>query len=140
LLVVGKGELYAELSARARPNVELRGRLDDVELRSLYQRCRALVFPGVEDFGIVPLEAMACGRPVIAYGAGGALETVVDGETGVLFDAQTADSLAQAVERLEEEYGAFNMRRIRTHAERFSEERFEREVRAYLLDRGVDLD
>ena len=82
-----------------------RGRVDDAGVAAAMSECRALIFPGEEDFGITPLEANASGRPVIAYGAGGALETVRDGVTGVLFGAQTADSLAEGVRRAEARHG-----------------------------------
>jgi glycosyltransferase involved in cell wall biosynthesis len=99
LVVVGRGPLRSRLERIAGPTTTFLGWLPDEEVRALLRRCRALVFPGEEDFGIVPVEAMACGRPVIAYGRGGALETVVDGETGLFFDEQTPDGLADAVER-----------------------------------------
>jgi glycosyltransferase involved in cell wall biosynthesis len=111
----------ARLEAHATSNVEFVGRVDDEELRRLYRRCRALVFPGEEDFGIVPLEAMACGRPVLAYRAGGAMETVIEGESGGFFDAQTAASLAGAVRRFEPE--RFDPAAVRSIALRFDRER-----------------
>ena len=83
--------------------VEFLGRVPDAEMGALYRESRALLFPAMEDFGIVPLEAMASGRAVIAYGRGGALDTVRDGETGVLFDAQTPEALTAAMERFEAE-------------------------------------
>ncbi len=89
LKIVGSGgRAESALRARAGRNVEFVGRVSDDTLRDLYARCRAFVFPGEEDFGIAPLEANASGRPVIAYAGGGALDTVVDGETGVLFSPQ----------------------------------------------------
>ncbi|NLB68825.1 MAG: glycosyltransferase family 4 protein [Lentisphaerae bacterium] len=97
LKVVGSGGCYNKLKAMAGPTVEITGRLHDDEILELYRNCRLLVFPGEEDYGIVPLEAQACGRPVVAYKRGGALETVVDGVTGVFFDEQTLESLEEAV-------------------------------------------
>lgn len=98
LIVAGDGPERDRLAAHMPDNVTFLGRVSDHELRELYRRCRALVFPGEEDFGIVPLEAMACGRPVIAYGAGGALETVVEGVTGTFFTPQTPEALMAAVD------------------------------------------
>lgn len=103
LRVVGQGPELERLRRSAPSCVEFLGRVPQAEMRALYQSSRALLFPGLEDFGIVPLEAMACGRPVIAYGRGGALDTVRDGETGLLFHEQTAESLAAAMERHERE-------------------------------------
>ena len=83
----------------AKPNVQFLGRVPDADLPDLMARCKAFVFPGREDFGITPVEAQASGRPVIAFGAGGALDTVIDGETGVLFEEQTVESMIAAVKR-----------------------------------------
>ncbi len=125
LLIVGDGPERARLERLAGPNVTFRGRVPEEEMADLYRGCRALLFPGVEDFGIVPLEAMACGRPVIAYGEGGALDTVLDGETGVLFRPQTAEGLAEAVLRFEARFEpSADPARIAAHAAGFSPERF----------------
>ena len=127
LVVVGDGVERSRLSAQAGPGVTFLGSVDDLTLRSLYQRCRALVFPGEEDFGIAPVEAQACGRPVVAFAAGGALETIVDGETGVLFDTQTVDGLVVALQR----FGrvSFDAARIRQHAVTFDEVEFQQRMR-----------
>jgi len=106
----------------ASPNVEFLGWQPDARLLELYRGSRLLVFPGEEDFGIVPLEAQACGRPVVAYNRGGVLETVAEGRTGVFFDAQTEESLLDGVRR-----GAsarWDAQVIRAHAEEFGEGRF----------------
>ena len=97
LKIIGSGPETASLQRRAGPTVQFLGRLPDAEVAAEMARCRALIFPGEEDFGITPLECMASGRPVVAYGAGGALETVVDGQTGLFFREQTVDSLAAAL-------------------------------------------
>ena len=128
LVVIGDGPARASLQAMAGPTVEFRGRVDDAGVATAMGECRGLIFPGEEDFGITPLEANACGRPVIAFGAGGALETVRTGETGVLFDQPSAASLADAVRRAE--HIAWNPAVIRAHAEAFSADRFEARFRA----------
>ena len=99
LLVVGDGPQEKRLKRLAAGNVEFIGGVTDDELRTLYRNCRALVFPGEEDFGLTPVECMACGRPVVAYGRGGTTETVVDGRTGVLFTDHTPSGLDQALDR-----------------------------------------
>jgi len=99
LVVIGGGEKLAELRRIAKPNVQVLGPQPFSVLRQHYSRCRALIFPGEEDFGIVPVEAMASGRPVIAFRRGGATETVVDGVSGVFFDEQNVDALIAAEER-----------------------------------------
>ena len=122
LKIVGSGSAYRELLALAGPNVELLGRQPDDVLLDLYRTCRLLIFPGEEDFGIVPLEAQACGKPVVAYGVGGALETVQAGVTGVFFNQQTEDALLDAVTRAAAH--TWDPAAIRTHAERFGIPRF----------------
>jgi glycosyltransferase involved in cell wall biosynthesis len=101
LKIVGDGRDRAALQARARPNVQFLGRVAEDELGELFRGCRAFLFPGEEDFGIAPVEAQAAGRPVVAFAGGGALDTVVDGVSGVLFSERSAESLAAAVRRLE---------------------------------------
>jgi glycosyltransferase involved in cell wall biosynthesis len=124
LIVVGEGPGKAELAARG---AETLGHVSDEELVELMRGARALLFPQHEDFGMTPVEMMACGRPVIAYGRGGAAETVIDGETGVLVDEQTPEAFAAAIERLESmDISAETCRR---HAESFSEARFRDELR-----------
>ena len=122
LKVAGVGTEMETLKKRAAPNVEFLGRVPDEGIRELYRRCRFLVFPGEEDFGIVPLEAQACGKPVLAFGRGGLLETVVEGKTGVFFEEQTPEALAHAAERAERL--TWDAAAIRAHAERFGETRF----------------
>ena len=126
LLVVGTGPEKARLKRMAKKNVEFLGAADDDKLPELYARCRALVFPQDEDFGIVPLEAMASGRPVIAYRGGGALETVLEGRTGVFFDEQTAESLADCVRNFDA--GKFDPKTCRAQAEKFDIKIFQRKI------------
>jgi len=135
LLIAGAGSLAAQLRARARPPVEFLGAVDDNRLRELYRNCRALVFPGLEDFGMVPVEAQACGRPVIAYGQGGAVETVLPGITGVHFRPQTASALIEAVEQFE---GMdWDRAEIRSHSLCFSRHIFRERMRAFLRDGAI---
>jgi glycosyltransferase involved in cell wall biosynthesis len=131
LKIVGDGRDRAALQARARPNVEFLGRLPDAAVCDLMARCQGFLFPGLEDFGIAPVEAQAAGRPVVAYAGGGALDTVRDGETGVLFGTQTADALADAVRRCADL--AWDPLAIRAHAERFSTARFREELSSYVV-------
>jgi glycosyltransferase involved in cell wall biosynthesis len=122
LLVVGEGPGRHALERLAGPTVEFLGHRPDAEVADLYARCRGLLFPGVEDFGITPLEANAAGRPVIAYAGGGALDTVIDGETGVLFHEQTVAGLQDAMRR--SETLSWRPDVLRRHAERFNEAAF----------------
>ena len=130
LAIVGKGPDLEKLKARAGKTIEFLGWQSDDQLARLYGASRAIVFPGVEDFGIVPLEAMACGKPVIAFKAGGALETVIDGVTGSFFDTQTPEALENAV--LLSEGTRFSPAGIRRHAMRFDRARFKKKIRDYI--------
>ena len=134
LVVAGSGRALDGLRARAGQRIELRGSVDAGERDRLFSEARALLFPGEEDFGIVPVEAQAAGVPVIAYDVGGARETVVDGSTGVLFEPQSADALARAIDRFE---GLdFDERTLRAHARGFARERFRAEM-ADAIERAV---
>lgn len=130
LKVVGRGEDFERLSRIARPNVQMLGRVEDAQLADLYRGARALVFPAEEDFGIVPVEAMACGTPVIAYGRGGALDSVRDGVTGCFFDEQTPSALRAAVLDFESRRADFDPVAIAQHARGFGAARFRRELYA----------
>ena len=122
LKVVGAGGCLESLRREAGPTVEFLGRLPDPDVLALYRACRLLVFPGEEDYGIVPLEAQACGRPVVAFGRGGALETVEDGVSGVFFPEQTEDALEDAVSRAAS--AKWEPAAIRRNAERFGPAQF----------------
>jgi glycosyltransferase involved in cell wall biosynthesis len=132
LVVIGEGDQAAALRAQARGNVRLLGRQPFSVVRQRQQTCRALVFPGVEDFGLVPVEAMAAGAPVIAFGRGGALETVIDGVAGCLFSQQTVEALKAAVMRVESGALCVNPNALHAHAQRFDTARFERRMRAVI--------
>lgn len=122
LWIGGDGRDRTSLEAMAGPNVRFLGRVSEDELPGLMGRCKGFVFPGLEDFGITPVEAMAAGRPVIAYGRGGALDYVVEGRTGTLFGEQTPEALVDAVHRLE--MMTLDPAAIRRHAVRFDTDRF----------------
>ena len=130
-----------DLRREARGNVELLGPQPFDRLKDHYMRCRALIFPGEEDFGMVPVEAMASGRPVIAFGRGGATETVVDNVTGVLFAKQTVDDLADAVARLENM--ELDSQEIARHARGFGRARFASQMQvaidAAFEDKGMQV-
>jgi glycosyltransferase involved in cell wall biosynthesis len=126
LWIVGDGRDREALQAQAGPTIRFLGRVSDDELRDLYARCRAAVFMSEDDFGIAQVEAQAAGRPVIALAAGGATDTVLDGETGILVADQTTESLIEAFGRFERT--TFDAERLVRHAARFSRSRFEREL------------
>lgn len=130
LKIVGMGPQMVELRRQAKPNVELVGGVTDTELAELYAGCRAFVFPAVEDFGIVMVEAQAYGKPVIACAGGGAAEIVLDGETGILFPEQTPESLAQAVMQFENM--TLDISKIRAHAMTFDEGVFREKIRQFV--------
>ncbi len=128
LKIFGDGidkERLMELSSGA-DNIEFLGRVSEKEKARLYSECKAFINPQLEDFGITPLEAMASGRPVIARNAGGSLENIIEGETGVFFESESADGIIEAVRKLEAM--DIDPDKIREHASRFSEERFMREI------------
>jgi glycosyltransferase involved in cell wall biosynthesis len=113
-------------------NIEFLGRVSDDEKAVLYSRAQAFINPQEEDFGITPIESMASGRPVIAYRKGGVTETVVERESGLFFDEQTGDAIAETVRKFQSE--DFNSQDIRTYAEKFSVERFSKEISDFIAD------
>ena len=117
----------------AKPNVEILGYVSDKNLIDLYANCKAFLFPQMEDAGIVPLEAMACGRPVIAYNKGGSLDTMIKNKTGVFFDEQTVESLSDAIKCFEKM--EFDSKFIRQHAEKFDVEIFKRKIKEYVEEK-----
>lgn len=130
LVIIGDGSEYKNVAEKAGKNVRMLGRLDDKAVMDYMSRCKAFLFPGEEDFGITPIEAQACGKPVIAYGKGGALETVVADKTGVFFYEQSVESVISTVRKFETMQ--FEPAAIRNHAEKFSEERFRMELKGFI--------
>jgi glycosyltransferase involved in cell wall biosynthesis len=126
LVVIGDGPDRKKLELLSGPTIEFKGRLPDEQVVHYMQHCQALIFPGIEDFGITPLEVNACGRPVVAFRGGGALDTVVPDENGVFFDHQTVDSLIERLDKMDQI--KWNSLNIRKHAEEFSEEVFIKKV------------
>ena len=135
LVVLGSGPDEARLRAMAGPTVRFAGRVSDVARRQVFARARAIIVPGEEDFGLVPVEAAAAGRPTVAFGAGGAMETVVDGVTGTFFHEPTAESLARALTSLDPL--AYDVAAMSAHAAKFSAERFRAGFRTLLESYGV---
>lgn len=130
LRIVGDGPQRRHLETIAESNIEFLGNLSDQDVAQVYSRCKALIFTAEEDFGIVPLEAQASGRPVIAYGAGGSLETVVDGVTGKFFSEQTPESLINAIEACNP--SNFDPMTIREHALKFDTSVFKRRIKDFV--------
>lgn len=132
LKIVGVGPEEKRLKKKAFSNIEFLGRLSDEELRNYYCGSKAFIFPQEEDFGITPVEAMACGRPVVAYEGGGALETVKEGRTGVFFSRQTSEGLIQAVKNFDSY--KFNPNLIRQYALKFDKEIFKSKIKKFVED------
>jgi len=132
LVVVGDGPELPRLKALSDHTIHFSGRVTDIVLRELYANCRAVIFPSHEDYGLVPLEAQASGRPVIVYGAGGVLETVIEDLTGVFFREQTVEQLIEAIQKFEKMQ--FNPQAIRQAVQRFDVEHFKSELREFVLN------
>ena len=137
LIVIGDGPQFDKVKQAATPNITILGYQPFDVLRDHMQRAKAFVFAAEEDFGIIPVEAQACGTPVIAFGKGGALETVIDGKTGVLFHEQTEAAIRNAVTQFETQFN-FEPRNIRQHAESFSTERFNSQLKAFVDEKSAD--
>lgn len=137
LIVVGRGDEEKKLRAMAGASVSFTGALSDEEIKKLYLGAKAFLFPGEEDFGITPVEAQSAGCPVLAFGRGGATETVLDGQTGLMFEQQTVEAMQACIQRFEEKGVSFTRQQIREHSKKFSEERFRDEIWAF-CQRKVD--
>jgi glycosyltransferase involved in cell wall biosynthesis len=139
ILVIGDGQGLKSLKKMAKKNVEFLGWQSDEKVRDYYRGCRAFIFPGEEDFGIAPVEAQACGSPVIAYERGGVLESVIpfpkENPTGVFFNHPTPESLITAVELFERNMDRFDSRHARENALRFNKKRFREEIRSFIESR-----
>lgn len=137
LIVIGEGPQFEKVKQAATPNITILGYQPFNVLRDHMQRAKAFVFAAEEDFGIIPVEAQACGTPVIAFGKGGALETVIEGKTGILFHEQTEQSIQDAVRKFESEF-IFAPLNIRQHAESFSTERFNAQFKAFVEEKSAE--
>lgn len=135
LKIIGDGPERKRLEKLAGRNIEFLGELYSKDLEEQYQRCQALIFPQEEDFGLVPVEAMACGRPVIAYRGGGALESIKEGETGIFFDEQSPESLIQAVKNFRAD--RFSPLKIRSNALKFDKEIFKKKIK-YFVEKSYE--
>lgn len=134
LKIVGSGTRFDELRKEVPENIQLIGRLDDDQLAKMYQASIATIFPQEEDAGIVPLESMAAGRPVIAYKKGGALETIIDKKTGLFFEKQTVNDLIESVKKIQKI--KFDSKIIRQQAEKFDKELFKKQILEYIIDKS----
>ncbi len=130
LIVIGDGPDFNKIKIKAKKNVELLSYQPFEKLKSFMQKAKAFVFAAEEDFGIIPVEAQACGTPVIAYRRGGVMETVIENKTGVFFNEQNVQSITDAVNKFERKL--FNYKVIRQHAEKFSKERFQKEFKNFV--------
>ncbi|GEQ18856.1 glycosyltransferase [Clostridium butyricum] len=134
LIIVGDGPEAEKLKKKSNDNIKFLGRLSDGEIRDYYSKCTAFIFPGEEDFGITPVEAQASGAPVIAYGKGGALDTVINNKSGIFFYEQTVDSLINAIEKLQSSGVEWSKSEIKHHSEKFSVDRFKIEFIEYIKE------
>ncbi len=137
LIVGGAGPDFRKIKSKAAGNVEFLGYQTADMLRGYMQRAKAFVFAAEEDFGILPVEAQACGTPVIAYGRGGARETVIGNETGIFFGEQNVESLISAVNTFEKNQDVFSVAEVRKNAGRFSKERFKTEFKAFVEEKMI---
>ena len=135
LVVIGTGPDMEKIKAKAGTNVELMGYQSDEVMINMMQRAKAFIFAAEEDFGITPVEAQACGTPVICLGRGGTKETVLDMVSGVHFMEQSVDALLEAVEKFEKNSDNFEPKKIRENAQRFSKERFEKEIKEFVEEK-----
>ncbi|MBL7155217.1 MAG: glycosyltransferase [Candidatus Portnoybacteria bacterium] len=134
LVIIGQGRQRKRLQKMARSNIKFLGWQPDQVVRQYLQNCLAFIFPGEDDFGIAPVEAMSFGKPVLAYRKGGAMETVLEGITGEFFDDPATESLADGIRRLKMNLNNYSPLVIKKRAEKFSSERFEREIKEFVIE------
>lgn len=134
LIIIGDGPARKSLQSISNENVDFLGRRSDKETAEYMQNCRALIFPGEEDFGITPIEAMACGKPVLAYRKGGLTETVIEGKTGEFFNTQEVDAMEDALGRMILNEKFYKCKEIRENANRFSKEIFQKEIKKLIKE------
>ena len=135
LIVIGSGPEKEILISKAASNIKVIGHQETEKLKVYMQKAKAFVFAAEEDFGIIVVEAMACGTPVIAWNYGGTGESVIDGETGILFSKQTKNSIIAAVKKFEDISGSFNSELIRKHSKNFSRTKFENNIKNFIDDK-----
>ncbi len=138
LIVIGDGPELAKIRKNASKNIEFLGYQPFEVLKNYLKDAKAFIFAAVEDFGIAPVEAQACGTPVIAYGKGGVTETVLEGKTGIFFKTQTVEGLLEAIREFERMEAVFSPEEIRKNAERFSKKRFQKEFKAFVEEKVAD--
>jgi glycosyltransferase involved in cell wall biosynthesis len=136
LVVIGSGPEKEKLKSIAGKNVEILSHQPQEKLIEYMQRSKAFIFAAEEDFGIIVVEAMACGTPVIAWNGGGVKESVRDGVTGILFNEQKADSIIKAVKEYEKRIDSFDPSVIRNHSEQFSRKNFEENIKKFVMDKA----
>jgi len=135
LRIIGDGPYQKHLESMAKSNIRFLGKVNEKVLIRDYAYCQALIFPGEEDFGMIPVEAQASGRPVIAYAKGGALETVIEGITGIFFKKQAVDSLIGAIRRFERIKNNFDPKKIRENAIRFDKKIFQEKIKSFIKEK-----
>ncbi|HBQ3761282.1 glycosyltransferase family 4 protein [Klebsiella quasipneumoniae] len=135
LVVIGDGSEMSKIKNKATSNIEILGYQSNSVMQEYMKKAKSFVFAAEEDFGITPVEAQACGTPVIAYGKGGALETVKEGLTGIFFNKQSCTSIIDAVNTFEKIQDKFSPKDCRSHAERFSADRFQKEIKEYIYNK-----
>ena len=133
-MIIGDGAQRKYLESIAKPNIQFLGRRSDEDTTEYFEHCRAFIFPGEEDFGITPVEAMACGKPVLAYGVGGVTESVQAGVSGEFFDEPTPESLLKGLEKMLANQSRYHYKTIRHIAEGFGEEVFLEKIAVMIKD------
>ena len=130
LIIIGSGQDRKRLEKIAKKNIKFLGFQPEEKLGQYYQNCYAFIFPGEDDFGITPIEAMSFGKPVLAFRKGGSIETIIEGVTGEFFDDPIPEILADGIKRIKNNYNSYNSKKIKRHAEKFSRKKFEEDMRS----------